>query len=163
MRRRPVTIISVKQKALKSCYHKFCIPTSLQNGLESLADPQQPEDDPDSYITMPIINKFGQRYQCMLPKTSLEMDSSKEGKEEPESTGEPVEDKPVDIKELLKPMAKGPCLFKTRDWWTYEFCYGEEIRQYHMEGRADEEATNHPVVVVVNHYKVNNFRQQALG
>lgn len=102
------------------------------NGLQIGGTEAQPEDDPNSYITMPIINKFGQRYQCMLPKTSLEMDSSKdeEGKEENEKV---AEDKPIEIKELLEPMAKGACLFKTRDWWTYEFCYGQEIRQYHME------------------------------
>lgn len=29
------------------------------------------------------------------------------------------------------------CLFfdrQTKDWWTYEFCYGRHIQQYHMEG-----------------------------
>ena len=23
--------------------------------------------------------------------------------------------------------------WQTKDWWTYQFCYGEEITQYHME------------------------------
>lgn len=23
---------------------------------------------------------------------------------------------------------------QTKDWWTYEFCYGRHIQQYHMEG-----------------------------
>lgn len=29
------------------------------------------------------------------------------------------------------------CVFsncQTKDWWTYEFCYGRHIQQYHMEG-----------------------------
>lgn len=30
-------------------------------------------------------------------------------------------------------MKDAPCLLKTKDWWTYEFCYGRHIRQYHME------------------------------
>lgn len=25
---------------------------------------------------------------------------------------------------------------QTKDWWTYEFCYGRHIQQYHMEGEA---------------------------
>lgn len=37
------------------------------------------------------------------------------------------------VPELLKPMESGPCLFKTRDWWSYEFCYGKHVRQFHME------------------------------
>nr|XP_038935415.1 protein OS-9 isoform X2 [Rattus norvegicus] len=30
-------------------------------------------------------------------------------------------------------MRDAPCLLKTKDWWTYEFCYGRHIQQYHME------------------------------
>jgi len=30
-------------------------------------------------------------------------------------------------------MKDAPCLLKTKDWWTYEFCYGRHIQQYHME------------------------------
>ena len=41
----------------------------------------------------------------------------------------------TDVKELLDPMENENCLMKTKDWWTYEFCYGNEIRQYHMEGK----------------------------
>lgn len=36
---------------------------------------------------------------------------------------------------LLKPMETAPCLIKTVDWWTYEFCYGSVIKQYHLEGK----------------------------
>lgn len=31
------------------------------------------------------------------------------------------------------------CVFsncQTKDWWTYEFCYGRHIQQYHMEGES---------------------------
>ena len=41
----------------------------------------------------------------------------------------------TDVKKLLDPMEDENCLLKTKDWWTYEFCYGSEIRQYHMEGK----------------------------
>ncbi|NWH78863.1 OS9 protein, partial [Piaya cayana] len=26
-----------------------------------------------------------------------------------------------------------PCPFQAKDWWTYEFCYGKHIQQYHVE------------------------------
>ena len=28
--------------------------------------------------------------------------------------------------------------FQTKDWWTYEFCYGRHIKQYHLEGGKQE-------------------------
>ena len=39
---------------------------------------------------------------------------------------------------LLAPLKTKPCLFKTKDWWTYEFCYGRDIKQYHVEGTGIE-------------------------
>ncbi|ORX65398.1 hypothetical protein BCR32DRAFT_297727 [Anaeromyces robustus] len=32
---------------------------------------------------------------------------------------------------LLEPM-KNKCLYHTSGWWSYEFCYGKSIRQYHI-------------------------------
>ena len=32
-------------------------------------------------------------------------------------------------------MEGAPCLVTTKDWWTYEFCYGHVIKQYHLEGK----------------------------
>jgi protein OS-9 len=28
------------------------------------------------------------------------------------------------------------CLFQAKDWWSYEFCYGKYIRQFHVEGKV---------------------------
>ncbi|NXP64607.1 OS9 protein, partial [Chloropsis cyanopogon] len=30
------------------------------------------------------------------------------------------------------------CSSQTKDWWTYEFCYGRHIQQYHLEGDAGD-------------------------
>uniref|UniRef100_H9GCH2 Endoplasmic reticulum lectin n=1 Tax=Anolis carolinensis TaxID=28377 RepID=H9GCH2_ANOCA len=72
-----------------------------------------------------ISSKYKQKYECRLPAAAVKIHQDKE--EDPQSyTG-------LGISELLKPMEAAPCLIKTKDWWTYEFCYGKHIQQYHME------------------------------
>ncbi|XP_041458370.1 protein OS-9-like isoform X1 [Lytechinus variegatus] len=70
-----------------------------------------------------LSSKFGQRYECQLP------DVADVGKvqEEEKSAAE------TGISDLLKPMELAPCLLKNKDWWTYEFCYGKHVRQFHLE------------------------------
>lgn len=34
--------------------------------------------------------------------------------------------------ELLAPLGR-MCLYYVKDWWTYSFCYGREVRQYHED------------------------------
>ncbi|XP_013930573.1 PREDICTED: protein OS-9, partial [Thamnophis sirtalis] len=72
-----------------------------------------------------ISSKYKQKYECRLPAAAMKIHQDKE--EDPQSyTG-------LGISELLKPMEAAPCLIKTKDWWTYEFCYGKHIQQYHIE------------------------------
>lgn len=33
--------------------------------------------------------------------------------------------------DLLKEMATGQCLYYTREWWSYAFCYNSHVKQYH--------------------------------
>lgn len=86
---------------------------------------------------MPMMNKYGQKYHCLVPKPEEAKDLTESDKEDG------VDDKKEEIvqltgvakaRKLLEPMASQPCLFKTKDWWTYEFCYGRNVRQFHMEG-----------------------------
>ncbi|XP_078660634.1 uncharacterized protein LOC144905106 isoform X1 [Branchiostoma floridae x Branchiostoma belcheri] len=72
-----------------------------------------------------VASKYGQEYQCVLPKVS--------GQGEGEEAQEEENQQNLNISYLLAPMAKAPCLTKEKDWWTYEFCYGKNIRQYHLE------------------------------
>lgn len=79
-------------------------------------------------IELPVLHmtsKFGQPYQCQLPEP-ITKDENKESNQ----SGDPTI---PDIKELLQPLKSLPCLLKTKDWWTYEFCYGRYIKQYHIE------------------------------
>ena len=74
-------------------------------------------------LSVTMVNKAGQRYQCSLPQMP-EKDSDQAGGEE---TAVP------DISRLLAPLEAGPCIYKTKDWWTYEVCYRRSIKQYHVE------------------------------
>ena len=85
---------------------------------------------------MPMVNKYGQKYHCLVPKPE-------EPKNLNENTENEINEKKEEIvaltgvskaRKLLEPMTSQPCLLKTKDWWTYEFCYGRTVRQFHMEG-----------------------------
>ncbi|NWQ84857.1 OS9 protein, partial [Columbina picui] len=97
--------------------------SELKYGLEILAEPvlagqRQAED------VVTVASKFKQRYECRLPPAAVR-------------PPDPEDDAPLyngsGVAELLRPMAAAPCLLKTKDWWTYEFCYGKHIQQYHIE------------------------------
>ncbi|XP_065715033.1 protein OS-9 isoform X1 [Patagioenas fasciata] len=97
--------------------------SELKYGLEILAEPvlagqRQAED------VVTVASKFKQLYECRLPPAAVR-------------PPDPEEDAPLyngsGVAELLRPMAAAPCLLKTKDWWTYEFCYGKHIQQYHVE------------------------------
>ncbi|CAL4065749.1 unnamed protein product, partial [Meganyctiphanes norvegica] len=74
---------------------------------------------------MTVFNNHGQEYVCTLPHVvTMDYQSKKDDN---------IFDQLVDISVLLKPMETAPCLIKTVDWWTYEFCYSSVIKQYHLE------------------------------
>ncbi|KAF2358356.1 Glucosidase II beta subunit-like [Trinorchestia longiramus] len=98
---------------------------SIYYGLDILGSPII--KDKLSSDALLMVNRLGQEYACTLPTIPSELKSS--GKDDFASQVESV-----DIAELLKPMEEAPCLLRKKDWWTYEFCYGQVIKQYHMEG-----------------------------
>jgi len=69
-----------------------------------------------------MVNKAGQRYHCSLPQMP-----------EPESEEKEEEAAAPDVSQLLAPLEAGPCMYKTKDWWTYEVCYKRNVKQYHVE------------------------------
>ncbi|KAM6394998.1 protein OS-9 [Rhynochetos jubatus] len=84
-----------------------------------LAGQRQAED------VVTVVSKFGQRYECRLPPVAV--------RHQPDPREEAQLCNGSGVAELLRPMGAAPCLIKTKDWWTYEFCYGKHIQQYHME------------------------------
>eukprot|EP01121_Diplochlamys_sp_Union-15-3_P009952 TRINITY_DN2739_c0_g1_i2.p1 TRINITY_DN2739_c0_g1~~TRINITY_DN2739_c0_g1_i2.p1 ORF type:complete len:304 (-),score=27.95 TRINITY_DN2739_c0_g1_i2:411-1322(-) len=70
------------------------------------------------------IKHQGNKVTCYIPKiVEREMHDSKEPQGE------------TDIEKLLK-LLHNSCLFKVEGWWSYEFCFGRHIRQYHEDERG---------------------------
>nr|XP_032801765.1 protein OS-9 isoform X2 [Petromyzon marinus] len=100
----------------------------MKYGIEILADPVVKGQSRPAE-TLFVSSKYGQQYECQLPPQAVFRSTGESSGGEHGSLYQGLA-----IPELLKPMANVPCLLKTRDWWTYEFCYGKDIKQYHMEG-----------------------------
>ncbi|KAG8585566.1 hypothetical protein GDO81_005076 [Engystomops pustulosus] len=98
--------------------------TEMKYGIEILPEPViRGQSKADNIVT--IASKYKQNYECKLPAVAVKFHQEKE--DDPQTYAG------LGISELLKPMDAAPCLTKTKDWWTYEFCYGKHIQQYHIE------------------------------
>ncbi|XP_019736556.1 protein OS-9 isoform X2 [Hippocampus comes] len=76
---------------------------------------------------MMVSSKYKQVYECRLPAQAVRF--HQDPVSDPDSQGYTG----PDILDLLSPMREPPCLVLTKDWWTYEFCHGQHIKQYHLE------------------------------
>ncbi|KAI4066902.1 OS9 isoform 13, partial [Pan troglodytes] len=99
--------------------------SEMRYGIEILPLPVMGGQSQSSDVVI-VSSKYKQRYECRLPAGAIHFQRERE-EETPAYQG-------PGIPELLSPMRDAPCLLKTKDWWTYEFCYGRHIQQYHMEG-----------------------------
>ncbi|XP_073707471.1 protein OS-9 isoform X3 [Garra rufa] len=96
----------------------------MKYGIQILPDPVimgQMED------VMLVSNKYKQLYECRLPAQAVRFHQDPVSEPDVQGYSGPG------VPDLLKPMQTAPCLVKTKDWWTYELCYGQHIRQYHSE------------------------------
>ncbi|XP_072511311.1 protein OS-9 isoform X8 [Notamacropus eugenii] len=96
----------------------------MRYGIEILPRPVIGGQSQSSEVVI-VSSKYKQRYECRLPAGAIHFQREHE-EEAPPYKG-------PGVPELLNPMREAPCLVKTKDWWTYEFCYGRHIQQYHME------------------------------
>ncbi|KAA0713026.1 Protein OS-9 [Triplophysa tibetana] len=76
---------------------------------------------------MLVSNKYKQLYECRLPAQAVRFHQDPVSEHDVQGYNGPG------VPELLKPMQTADCLIKTKDWWTYEFCYGQHVKQYHLE------------------------------
>ncbi|XP_077769695.1 protein OS-9 isoform X2 [Canis aureus] len=98
--------------------------SEMRYGIEILPLPVMGGQSQASDVVI-VSSKYKQRYECRLQAGAIHFQRERE-EEAPAYRG-------PGIPELLSPMKDAPCLLKTKDWWTYEFCYGRHIQQYHME------------------------------
>ncbi|XP_047438372.1 protein OS-9 isoform X1 [Mugil cephalus] len=126
-------------RCLKRLYVLFltcplCVPAFLnleelnemKYGIQILPDPVIMGQTKTEEVMM-VSSKYKQLYECRLPAQAVRF--HQDPASEPDSQGYTG----PDIPDLLRPMHNAPCLVKTKDWWTYEFCHGQHIRQYHLE------------------------------
>uniref|UniRef100_A0A5G2QKF9 Endoplasmic reticulum lectin n=1 Tax=Sus scrofa TaxID=9823 RepID=A0A5G2QKF9_PIG len=116
--------------------------SEMRYGIEILPLPVMGGQNQASDVVI-VSSKYKQRYECRLPAGAIHFQRERE-EEAPAYQG-------PGIPELLSPMKDAPCLLKTKDWWTYEFCY-RHIQQYHMEdpvpGSPDDFQNNVQVKVI---------------
>ncbi|KAE8626695.1 hypothetical protein XENTR_v10006712 [Xenopus tropicalis] len=98
--------------------------SEMKYGIEILSEPViRGQSKSDNIVT--VSSKYKQNYECKLPAVAVKFHQDREEDQQTYSG--------LGISDLLRPMEAAPCLIKTKDWWTYEFCYGKHIQQYHIE------------------------------
>ncbi len=66
-------------------------------------------------------------YRCLLPKLPDEDEAAAAGTDEGKAAPPALEAGPV-----LAPL-KANCLYRMEGWWTYEFCFGVGVKQFHHD------------------------------
>uniref|UniRef100_A0A131YQQ6 Protein OS-9 n=1 Tax=Rhipicephalus appendiculatus TaxID=34631 RepID=A0A131YQQ6_RHIAP len=103
---------------------------SFKYEVDIASTPVKISDDIGASVML-MTTKFGQEYQCSLPENSYPTEHAESADPEAEAP---------DVLKLLEPLRNAPCLTKTRNWWTYELCYGKSIKQFHVENGKPEGA-----------------------
>uniref|UniRef100_A0AAV2M6D6 Endoplasmic reticulum lectin n=1 Tax=Knipowitschia caucasica TaxID=637954 RepID=A0AAV2M6D6_KNICA len=98
----------------------------MKYGIQILPDPVIMGQTQTEEVML-VSNKFKQMYECRLPAQAVRFHQDSSSETETDTYSGP------DVPVLLQPMQDAPCLLKTKDWWTYEFCNGKHIKQYHIE------------------------------
>lgn len=103
---------------------------SFNYEVDIVSTPVKIGDDVGPSVML-MTTKFGQEYQCSLPESSFPPEHAESAQTEEEAPN---------VLKLLEPLRTAPCLTKTRNWWTYEICYGKSIKQFHVENGHPEGA-----------------------
>ncbi|XP_003378572.1 protein OS-9 [Trichinella spiralis] len=91
------------------------------------ADSLTPQSDVNKKSLI-VTSKHGVEFFCTVPKVDFDIIRRRHA-ESKLHLGNVTTKSITDALEILK----NTCLGKTVGWWTYEFCYGKYVRQYHTE------------------------------
>jgi hypothetical protein len=70
-------------------------------------------------------------YFCTIPQVTRSTSNQTETKASEDDVQKELARATDKGRELLSGMLGGQCLFYTTGWWTYSFCYNQQVRQFH--------------------------------
>eukprot|EP01103_Thecamoeba_quadrilineata_P012329 TRINITY_DN3151_c0_g1_i2.p1 TRINITY_DN3151_c0_g1~~TRINITY_DN3151_c0_g1_i2.p1 ORF type:complete len:327 (-),score=50.27 TRINITY_DN3151_c0_g1_i2:48-995(-) len=82
----------------------------------------EPLDPSIQYLQMTSAPS-GRKYNCVLPNVS----------QVPEAPSEKIENPALLSPEAILAPLKGKCIYRVTGWWTYEYCVGDFVRQFHKD------------------------------
>lgn len=138
------------------CWEKiWCFESLLDNDLYSISwkgPVNLPDDDDDtkplSQDSVIIMTNNNEKYQCILPVVDIKTRSKFQ---------ESISSAKLELEFLRGMLDSKNCDYRLEIYWTYEFCHGRHIRQYHEEKGAG----NLPVVqeYYLGRYNREQFNQ----
>ena len=81
---------------------------------------------PPDARTLTLTDRTGRAFQCAVPLGA----GADEGGDASDASS--TDARPPSA--IVAAALTSTCQVRHEDWWTYEFCYGKHVRQYHVEG-----------------------------
>jgi hypothetical protein len=89
------------------------------------------EEDPEEELEYELLTLHEQPYFCSIPIVTRAVANTTEEKMSEAETQKELARAADKGRELLSGMQGNQCLFYSTGWWTYSFCYNQQVRQFH--------------------------------
>eukprot|EP00794_Sanderia_malayensis_P003327 gene3327-3814_t len=114
---------------LVSCFLNVDEVKGGKYGVEITRKPVLLSQEPLQDNVLRLSSKYGQMYECVLPvKAKSESQASNESNKTVGNN--------VTVISILNNTFDGICMLYTQGWWTYKFCYRQNITQFHESENA---------------------------